>query len=57
MTHFIKLQEESGLYYDIPSKTYKKVPGQESFILLAIFRTTLSGKMQAPTCTTSVTAF
>lgn len=33
-TSFYKLESGRKLYYDIPSKTYKPVPGYESFIIL-----------------------
>ncbi|WP_138482471.1 3-hydroxyacyl-CoA dehydrogenase/enoyl-CoA hydratase family protein [Dyadobacter bucti] len=31
---FYKIENGKKLYYDIPSASYKKIPGQESFILL-----------------------
>jgi 3-hydroxyacyl-CoA dehydrogenase len=34
-TSFYKVEGGKRFYYDIPSKSYKKVPGQESFILLS----------------------
>ncbi|MEO6281880.1 MAG: 3-hydroxyacyl-CoA dehydrogenase/enoyl-CoA hydratase family protein [Dyadobacter sp.] len=34
-TSFYKVEGGKRHYYDIPSKSYKKVPGQESFILLS----------------------
>ena len=33
-TSFYKIENGKKLYYDIPSKSYKQIPGQESFILL-----------------------
>ncbi len=33
-TSFYKIEDGKRLYYDIPSKTYKVIPGTESFILL-----------------------
>ncbi|TLU97951.1 3-hydroxyacyl-CoA dehydrogenase/enoyl-CoA hydratase family protein [Dyadobacter luticola] len=32
---FYKVEKNRRLYYDIPSKSYKKIPGQDSFILLS----------------------
>jgi 3-hydroxyacyl-CoA dehydrogenase len=32
---FYKVEKGSRLYYDIPSKTYKKIPGQDGFVLLS----------------------
>ncbi len=32
---FYKVENGKRLYYDIPSKSYKRIPGQESFILLS----------------------
>jgi len=37
-TSFYKIESGRKLYYDIPSKTYKAVPGYESFILLDTIR-------------------
>jgi 3-hydroxyacyl-CoA dehydrogenase len=34
-TSFYKVEGGKRFYYDIPSKSYKKVPGQDSFILLS----------------------
>jgi len=33
-TSFYKVQEGAKYYYDIPSKTYVKIPGQDAFIIL-----------------------
>jgi 3-hydroxyacyl-CoA dehydrogenase len=32
---FYKTEKGKRFYYDIPSKTYKKVPGQDSFVILS----------------------
>jgi 3-hydroxyacyl-CoA dehydrogenase len=32
--HFYEIREGTGYYYDIPSGTYRKIPGQEGFIIL-----------------------
>lgn len=37
---FYKVENGKKLYYDIPSKSYKTIPGTESFILLDNIRTT-----------------
>jgi 3-hydroxyacyl-CoA dehydrogenase len=38
-TSFYKIEKGRKLYYDIPTKTYKVVPGYESFIILDNIRT------------------
>jgi 3-hydroxyacyl-CoA dehydrogenase len=39
-TGFYKLKDGKKLYYDVPSKTYKLIPGTENFILLDNIRPT-----------------
>jgi len=39
-TSFYKIEDGKKLYYDIPSKTYKIIPGTEEFILLDNIRAT-----------------
>lgn len=39
-TSFYKVENEQRKYYDIPSKSYKVIPGTESFILLDNIRST-----------------
>jgi 3-hydroxyacyl-CoA dehydrogenase len=40
VTSFYKIEDGKKLYYDIPSKTYKIIPGTEEFILLDNIRAT-----------------
>jgi 3-hydroxyacyl-CoA dehydrogenase len=39
-TAFYKVEKGTRLYYDIPNKTYKNIPGTESFIILDNYRNT-----------------